>query len=241
MSKLIRRILLTGVVLVLGSRVGTANENFTTDPSLIGFWHFDEAEGDTARDSSGKGNDGTIHGATWVSEGISGSSLSFDREDDYVDCGNDSSLDLGTGDFSLEAWIKSSNVEEGKNIIAKVEDDDNRWYFRIWRGKFYFYTPNVPLQVKSVTPVETDRWYHVVLTCKRGERCYIYVNGKDDTSGSPRMDSTDLTNRGNLWIGKYSDTAPSAFKGLIDEVRIYNRALSVDEIKEYYINRARKR
>jgi len=73
--------------------------------------HFDEGSGTVARDASGNGNDGTIYGATWVN-GKYGKALSFDGVEDYVDCGNDVSLNFERTDpFSIEAWVKTLDTD----------------------------------------------------------------------------------------------------------------------------------
>ncbi len=75
------------------------------DDGLVAQWHFDEGSGSVLADSSGNGNDGVVHGATWV-EGKYGKALSFDGVDDYVNCGNDGSLKRSNTDFTIEVWIK---------------------------------------------------------------------------------------------------------------------------------------
>ncbi|MHC4168510.1 MAG: hypothetical protein ACYSWQ_16280 [Planctomycetota bacterium] len=68
----------------------------TASADLVGHWRFDEGSGTTAFDSSGNGNDGTLNGGpNWV-VGYLGGALEFDGSDDWVDCGNDPSLDLTT-------------------------------------------------------------------------------------------------------------------------------------------------
>ena len=74
------------------------------DDGLVAEWHFDEGSGSVLVDSSGNGNDGVINGATWVG-GVSGSALSFDGVDDYVEVPHDSSLDFGYGDLSISSWM----------------------------------------------------------------------------------------------------------------------------------------
>ena len=79
------------------------------DPSLVGWWRFDEGRGGIVKDWSGKGNDGRIHGARWV-EGIFGFGLLFDGKDDYVNCGDSPSLRL-TEAITIEAWMKPRGLD----------------------------------------------------------------------------------------------------------------------------------
>lgn len=101
---------------------GAAEKLFTT--GISGMWHFDEGSGSIAHDSSGNGNNGTIYDATWTS-GISGSALSFDGIDDYVEIPDSDSLDI-TGAITVEAWMNSlGNVSIGDipNITETAEFD----------------------------------------------------------------------------------------------------------------------
>ena len=73
---------------------------------LVAEWHFDEGSGSTVKDNTGNGNDGIIHGATWV-DGIKGKALKFDGKDDYVEVQDSSSLRIN-GNIAVEAWVKVS-------------------------------------------------------------------------------------------------------------------------------------
>jgi len=86
---------------------------------LVGHWRFNEGTGSTAKDSSPFGNNGTIHGASWV-RGKFGYALKFDGTDDYVDCGSDDSLNI-TDAITIEAWIypKGAGVSTYPRIIDK--------------------------------------------------------------------------------------------------------------------------
>jgi hypothetical protein len=80
------------------------------------------------KDKSGNGNDGTIFGATWA-QGKRGSALSYDGTDDYVNCGNNSNLNI-SGAFTAEAWIKTTDSSAGV-IISKghyVPDNEFQFY-----------------------------------------------------------------------------------------------------------------
>lgn len=78
---------------------------FTAKADLVANWTFDEGTGGTAYDTSLFGNNCTINNATWVS-GVKGNALEFNGFDSYLGCGNDSSLNFGTGNFTIMAWIK---------------------------------------------------------------------------------------------------------------------------------------
>jgi len=82
------------------------------DVGLVGYWSFDEGEGEIAHDKSGNGNDGTIHEANWAI-GAKGNALSFDGVNDFVQVANPNSLNFGsTIDFTMMAWIKAENFQQ---------------------------------------------------------------------------------------------------------------------------------
>jgi PGF-CTERM protein/uncharacterized repeat protein (TIGR01451 family) len=208
--------------------------------------HFDEGSGSIVRDLSGNGNDGTIYGATWV-DGISGKALRFDGVDDYVDCGTDSSLNLGN-EFTIMAWVKSEN-NKYQAIAGKHHEDsgaysgyglkkttstscgsevgDNKFSLRVDGGGWnYEYTHS--------DVGYTDTNWHFVVGVRRGGTNYLYVDGEQQADTG----SQSLSNTGDpFFIG--AGTSPRSsnyanFNGIIDEVSIYNRALSADEIRALY-------
>ena len=101
-----RSIYLSSFVLALGLFLtSTAN---AADPSLVGWWKFDEGSGGTAYDSSGYGNDGTLEGdPKWVPGYLAGA-IQLDGIDDYIDCGNDPSVNI-TREITLAAWVKTND------------------------------------------------------------------------------------------------------------------------------------
>lgn len=96
---MVRRMMVVGMV-VLGFLFGFSNYSCSEENGLVACWNFDEGSGEVAHDQSGNKNDGKIYGAAYVKRG-EGYALEFDGEDDYVDCGNNESLNFLTGDFSI--------------------------------------------------------------------------------------------------------------------------------------------
>jgi hypothetical protein len=206
-----------------------------SNQGLVAAWDFDEGSGAILKDSSGNGNDGTIYGATWV-DGKSGKALSFDGKDDYVDCGNDASLKLT--DFSIEAWVKAEGGTGSDGIISKTSATKVNYELifandikcQIYDGINYHQVKTRPFQ---------NEWYHVVCTrdSSKGssQQLTLYVNGVQDstsihTVGNPQ--NIDVTEP--VYIGFDVYQGNRYFNGFIDEVRIYNRALTAEEIKAQY-------
>ena len=185
-------------------------------------------------DSSSFGNHGTIHGATWANLETGKWALSFGSENDYVDCGNPNSLRI-TNAITLEAWIKADDVTGSRAIIGKwwsgpIEGS----YLLIIEGgmyKMYIIDGEAVHGAGGGTP-EVGVWHHVVGTFD-GFVIKIYVDGSEvgSTDYAGAIKDTDY----KVGIGSfYGDAWRHGFDGTIDEVRIYNRALTADEIRWLY-------
>ncbi len=191
------------------------------ETGLVGSWHFSESSGN-AVDSSGNGNNGTlINGASFTSEGKFGNAMKFDGTDDYVVVGENIGA---TADWSVEFWAKLAGVAPavqypiglgGTNGIFMAYDTADTW--AVYDGS---------TMVQGST-VRANTWYFITVT-KSGTSYAIYLNGTNENSGT--LSDIDIT---GLNIGRRSD-GNFPFNGIIDEVRIYNRALSASEIQSHY-------
>jgi len=205
------------------------------EPSLVGHWKLDETSGLTAADSSGYNNHGTLVGMTgtdWT-EGIKDGALMLDGASHYVNCGNDPSLRL-TGDVTISAWVKMDPANEGAymGIGGKLATGPYNGYslvrhssnvFRLWMGND---GGDLTSADSDVTYNDTD-WHHVVGVMANNTGS-LYVDGvKQTIEGTCGLvDSGDYA-----YIGKqYSTQDDRSWKGIIDDFRIYNRALSAQEI-----------
>ncbi|MFH1477395.1 MAG: LamG-like jellyroll fold domain-containing protein [Verrucomicrobiota bacterium] len=195
----------------------------------IGYWKLDEGGGTTAYDSSWRGNNGTLQGnPQWVAGQINGA-LSFNGSN-YVDCGSNSSLKVSA--ITMEAWVYSPTTNfSGANEIAGAEGAygcpiiDNK----IW---VHINTVNQGWHwCVSSTALTWDGWHHVAFTYDGVNTMKCYQDGilvlTDTTSSSGPLQWADWTTK--LYIGQVN-TGSKLFKGMIDEVRIYNRPLSAEEI-----------
>ena len=212
-------------------------EKFTIPwEGLVLYLPFDEGKGNIAHDYSGHGNHGVIYGAKWVN-GISGKALEFDGVDDYVEVANSSSLNPST-QITLCAWIR---FQEGgtynPRIISKLPyafgDEPG---YELITGKtgvsrivYFRCGPNTRIQTKD--SIWEGQWYFLTATYD-GHVLKIFVNGILDT----QENATVTINSGTrpLNIGRKNVEGYDHFHGIIDEVRIYNRALSEEEIQALY-------
>jgi hypothetical protein len=211
------------------------------DPGgCVASWSFNEGSGSTVYDSSGNGNTGTIYGATWV-DGKVGKALSFDGVDDYVNFPNSSSLNDYSGGLTLMAWIKTDTVSKyQQHIIAKgnglgYPGEDYAIALQPGDDLLFFIGGTVAWVVYGVYPdaITPNEWYHVAATWN-GTEWAIYVNGTLKASGGNQSNSTLNFSSNPLCVGREPGWPSTSFEGIIDEVRIYNRALSSDEIFAAY-------
>ena len=193
----------------------------------VGEWTFDEGKGSVARDTSGKNNHGSIRGARFVKAG-KGYALKFDGVDDYVICKDTPSLGI-TGPLTYMAWVRPEGlpnadagiVGKGTHIVGLTIYKTSAGYLYITSGGNY-----------ATTPLKVGQWQLMTGTFD-GKTIKLYINGFLKSSNKSQYKKVK---RGkNLLIGSFS-TGPDQphFKGLIDQVRVYNRALSLAEIQSLY-------
>jgi len=192
-------------------------DEFVLD-GLVSHYKFDGDAGDSAG-----GNDGTEFGNPTYAQGLHGQAISLDGIDDYVDCGNDTSFDI-TDAITLSLFIKGTFNSAGDTLIARGYD----WLLCKSSGDsaYLFCSGLGPIQGSA--NINDNQWHHIAGVYD-GSRMSLYVDGQPDgykhTSGSLNVSGS------NVYIGG----GPSmSFSGLIDEVRIYNRALSAGEIQTLY-------
>ena len=212
--------------------LGVSNSALAGENGLVGYWKFDEGKGDIANDCSGNGNNGTVHGATYV-DGKFGRALSFDGDDDYVDCGTDVSLNI-TDAITIGAWVKPKSLGNRMSIVNcyphaysfEIYDSNRLEYFHYFPGGT---PPPGYFECFSNYSFQPDEWYHVALV-RDPPYVSFYINGN---FGSKYEYSTNPIDTNHIWIGCRRGGS-QFFNGTIDEVRIYNQSLSTTEIKELY-------
>jgi hypothetical protein len=232
-------------------------------PKFIGqgqeFWvdDFGVSRSSSVKDYSGLSNHGTIHGATWISDGLVGGAYSFDGVNDYIYVPDAPSLG-GEGDFNelgIEFWVNPSKYENDARLIVKKVPSQNNGSYMVGfhpldsaRSTLFFgITSTVDGQWHEVsdpdtTSIQTGVWSHVVCTYKSGEGLSIYING-DLRTNSPLAGAVGLGPESPSSIygrpvfigfdGSWNDY--SWFTGSLDEVTIYPRALSSSQVLQRYV------
>jgi hypothetical protein len=211
----------------------TYRANFVaTGPSgLVAAYGFDAGSGTAVADSSGQGNAGTVAGgALWSTAGKVGSALSFDGVNDMVTVPDANSLDLTTG-MTLEAWVNPSLFGGWRTALLK-EQAGNQVYSLYATSSAgppgtYLMIGGAQQGMNATSALATGAWTHLAATYD-GATQRIFVNGTQVASRAQTGAIT--TSTGALRIGGNSVWA-EWFAGLIDEVRVYNRALSATEIQ----------
>ncbi len=206
----------------------------------VGAYAFDEGAGTTAADSSGNNNTGTLNGATWTTAGKIGNALFFNGTSAYVDLGNAVTLQL-TGSMTLSAWINSAAFPGNDAVIVSKKASGELGYQldttvdtgpRTIRIKFTDATGSVTSRY-GATVLQLNQWYHVAgVYDAQAQTLNAYLNGVlDNGTLLGTVTSTQLNSPLNVNIGRRPGASGYEFNGTIDEVRIYNRALSQAEIQ----------
>lgn len=212
---------------------------------LVGHWKFDEISTNTtwAYDSSGTGNLGALTNSPTRTASASckvGACLSFDGTDDSIDVGNTIDANInGTNSKTIMAWIKPTSIAVGDHIVTKwtTSATGAGWQFNFGVGtKLEFWARNSAATdwnyIANTASFTTGSWQHAAVTIDAGV-IKLYQNGVE-IAGTYTGSALDATNALSVQIGTRRGSAAEFFDGSIDDVRIYNRALSATEITQLY-------
>ena len=218
-----------------------------TNSGLVGHWKLDETSG-AFIDSSGLGNDGTQSGGVeYASTGVIGSAAGFDGANDYIDLGdiyNGGSWD----DFSISAWINANQFGPGdQNTIVSLNADPDIIRFEVDGEPQNCLLNHLRITTGDSlggyrhacgnTALELNTWHHVAVTYTDNNfEWAIYRNGNEETSGNfPGTIDKPNGNTDPTTIGARTWLFDQNFSGRIDDVRIFNRELSANEINDLYL------
>jgi len=230
----------------VASDASNYDNTFTKDygeSGLAGLWHMDDGTSPTV-DSSGNGNNGTVYGATWVGtdggqwdnrsdvQFATGNTLLFDGVYDYISLIQRPIEDTATV-FSISAWVKPISTFGDTTIFSQAVSSYCAHCLLIENGHLLYqeYPPSGG-DFLSNASINSNTWSYVVLV-RNGNIQTFYINGTLDKSDSSAETYSGASST-NWSIGSVLGTY-WFFNGSIDEVRIYNRALSPEEIYRHYI------
>jgi hypothetical protein len=208
----------------------------------VGYWKFDEGQGDTAYDSVGN-NDGTLIGdPCWVSGKIGDYALEFDGIDDYVDVGYLGEFPTWTISLwansdtqgTYHTFISQDQTSWNDDILFGICPQGTSWSTRDKIAVIFHRADYTEYVVEDNENIQTGQWYNTIVTYD-GSTMILYVNSIQKDS----VVATDLVISDQRWtIGRNPhDNYPSPFRqfdGTIDDVRVYDRALSDEEIWQLY-------
>lgn len=220
-------------------------------PEPIAHWSFDEQSGQTAHNSSkqqaASSLDGTLGtdenaGAddpTWTSEGKVNGCLSFDGSNDFVTL-TDNGLDVGSNDFTITTWINGTNSPSQPFFVDKRRTYGlaTAGYTLLTNSSGYVQLrladgTNGPYVFNGTSNILDSNWHHVAAVINRIQGTVtLYVDGKSQ-GGNQTINSLlgNLDNALSARLGTKDLTATNAFNGKMDELRIYNSALSAEQVR----------
>ena len=194
------------------------------EPQLIGHWDFDGVKEGTVPDRSPRGRHGRIHGAPERVTGIRGEGLRFKTNDDYVDFG---APIIPARDFSISIWVNCDDVEKQFFLGQYRYAHPNRLDLAVREGAVRI---QVDAIIDSAKVIQPRRWYHLAYTRANGVLT-TYVDGVRVTSGPL---PADVLQEENLMLGKIVVPKQDSFRftGVIDDVGIWDGALSENAVRE---------
>jgi hypothetical protein len=218
---------------------------------LVGWWPFNG----NANDETGNGNNGTVNGATLTTDrnGLANKAYSFNGASNYIDCGPLSAIPNTVGDITQSAWILATNNQTAyckMPIMSKRQLDNQGWPtigagsngahgFPVNNQAYFFlnaqnYSAGV-INAMSSTDLTNDGNWHLVTGTKNGSTYKLYFDG---TLQATLTDNYSLTSNSNLIIGHeamWGFECEKWFAGKIDDIGIWNRALTESEILTLYL------
>jgi hypothetical protein len=214
---------------------GLYNQGFS---GLVGHWTFDEGSGSSAGDSSNNGSTGTlVNSPTWITGQI-GNALNLNGGNQYVDMGNPSVLNVGTASFTMSLWAKftDESLQGYPAMAGKITGGGaNALGYGILITPsnivYSFLNDSFGERDVSVTGMNDGKWHQYVMTVDRSAQTEIlYVDGTNQGNSSTAALAT-LNNSSDFLVGSRSS---AFFSGAVDDVHVYNRVLSANEIGDMY-------
>jgi PKD repeat protein len=202
--------------------------------SLKGYWSMDLYNDTYLYDISPYQNVGNYNGinASNITAGTYGKGLNFDANGSYIDLGNDTSLNLDTGDFTFTTWIKSQATSyPGTAVILSNQPETTAWngYILGVTNTPYIATMENGINTTLTGTVDvTDNIWHHITYIRQGGTLKLYVDGIPD--GIVTGSTQDITNDQTTCLDRKSSTSLYQFNGVLDEAILFNRALTRDEI-----------
>ena len=204
---------------------------------LVSYFPFDENTNDVVGINHGKN-----HGASLENGRCGDMAYSFNGYLDYIDCGNNKSLNGNWSGLTMSVWVRPDEISELQlaTIMAKWAFDTDKDHFGLWLNSSYKVIMAVSSPgtmengIFSKTALSYDNWHHIVGTWRRNGEIRIYIDGKLDRIGKQTGRYINVRSTESLKLGRQIRGRSRPYKGWIDEVRIYKRALYDKEVHLLY-------
>ncbi len=210
------------LALILASTAGAFDLN---DPDLVGYWSFDEGAGTVANDLSENGYDGTLVGGTSWTDGIYGSALQFNGSDAYMETGQ--SLLNGLDGFTLAGWVSASNVDVYSSLFG--QNDLIEFGFIGGSQVGTWLLGNNWALIAADYTFDYPSWHHLALAGD-ATRIVIYIDGQEAASDEGGLSSGSAGFTFKIGAGVFN-TSGDPFLGEIDDVWVFSRALTQEDIQ----------
>jgi hypothetical protein len=195
----------------------------------VAWWKMDEGEGTSVYDWSGNGNTGTMQNMDPPNDWVTGKynkALDFDGSDDYISVPSSPAYNIGN-DFTISSWFKTTTA--GERPIWSNRDGVGYLYYGVVSGKgFIYYNGASPAGISTNKSINDNIWHNFVFV-RSGTTSYLYVDGALDSS--PTQTGYTAAN-GTARIGHDVANGTEYFPGQIDDVRIYNYALTAEQVRQ---------
>jgi hypothetical protein len=219
-------------------RLSNSNQQDTRlNDYLVAHYKFDEGYSNTVNNSSVNGSmlNGTFgtgsSAPTWTNDGKYEKALNFDGND-YLSVVDSPYFDIGSSGFTYSAWIKITGDYSAQSYNMFMGHYLPYFCIRNSGKLFISFTDGTQRSLLGKTVLNTNQWYHAVATYDSQGYLKTYLNGKLETTAGPY--GTASNQNSNMYIGTWYSGITGLFPGLIDEVKIYNTALTQDEIRLDY-------
>ena len=230
-------ILVSAFVATFCAYTGVSRAQVVKD-GLVSYWTFDEddIDGKMLKDVLGD-NDGTISGDPKVIDGKISKALAFDGSNHIV-FGNDPSVLLSDTDLSVMIWFNADTVgpglDDNTGYLVGTYSSGNGKYYQLFveNGTIAWSIDDNVTKTQINSPINAGEWYHAVGVRESGKKIKLYLNGELALDADDQT-TADITSDAPLYAGNRF-AGSRAFKGLIDDIGIYNRALTEAETLQNY-------
>jgi len=211
---------------------------------LTGYWPFNG----NAKDSSGNGNNGTVHGATLTTDrfGNCNQAYKFNGVNNYIQVPNSTTVDMNNTDFTIACWIKTYAGDTNAAVLNKnihtgafsgyyfATNDNDAGYCPAYKHAYFYVAAGASDEACSDGPVCIDTTWHFLTGVYKYATNQVYFYVDNILQSMVGQAAGTISNTTDLFFGGAGDVNAAYYKGVIDAIRIYQRALSAVEITQLY-------